>query len=252
MCWALEHQGLDRLFFELASESRLGILRALQETSLRMQQVARGLDLTETEACRQLHRLCEARLVQKQVDGSYALSAYGRLILELSSSMDFVFENRDFFQKHDLFLLPKDLRARLGDLSGCQLLTSTVETINKVAEMVKASQVRIDSVILGLESIDELMRQRRQEGVKVRWLIEENFMPRARLILRSWRLLPEIRVVSFVVGHYTVTERAAILTLRRNDGTMGFSALVGEGASFLKWVEELFMLEWQKANLWRP
>jgi predicted transcriptional regulator len=247
-----DQQGIDRLFFELASESRLCILRELQAHALRMQQISKKLDLTETEACRQLQKLNEAQLVQKQPNGVYALTTYGRLILDLSSPMDFVLRNKEFFLKHDIFLLPDDLRARFGDLSGCQLVSNTIETINKVAEMVKTTRKRIDSVILGLESVDELMRQRCQEGVKVRWLIEENFIPRAPSILRSWQQLPEIRAIPSVIGHYAVTDTAAILTLRQNDGTMGFSSFIGETASFLKWTEELFMYEWQKAKPWHP
>ncbi len=243
---------IDRLFFELASESRLGILHELQSNNLRMHRIAQNLDLTETEACRQLQKLSDANMVQKQPDGTYALTTYGRLLLELTSPLSFVSRYKEFFLKHNIFLLPGELRARLGDLSGCQLFSSTIETINQVAEMVNTSQKRIDSVILGLESIDELMRQRRQEGVKVRWLIEENFTSRAQNILGSWKQIPEIRVVASVIGHYTVTDNAAILTLRQNDGTMGFSSLIGRAPSFLRWVEDLFTYEWERAYIWRP
>ena len=47
-------EGLDRLFFELASESRLSILCTLQTGGLRMQEIARRLNMTDTEASRQL------------------------------------------------------------------------------------------------------------------------------------------------------------------------------------------------------
>jgi predicted transcriptional regulator len=55
-------EGIDKLFFELASESRLGILRELQLKPLKMQEIARKLDLTDTESCKQLQRLTEAHL----------------------------------------------------------------------------------------------------------------------------------------------------------------------------------------------
>lgn len=247
-----DEYGIERLFFELASESRLGILSELQTRSLRLQQIARTLDLTETETCRQLQRLSEVLLVEKKPDQKYSLTNYARLILELSSPIDFVSRNKDFFLKHNIFLLPDNLRARFGDLAACKLVNLTIDTINKVAEMVKTAQVSIDSVILGLESIDELMRQRCQEGIKVRWLIEESLIPRAPSILHAWQKLPEIRVLPMVVGHYTLTDKMAILTLRQNDGTMGFSSLFGDSASFLKWTEELFMYEWHKAKPWYP
>ena len=45
-----EPEGLDVLFFELASESRLNILHELCNFNLKMQDIARKLDLTATEA----------------------------------------------------------------------------------------------------------------------------------------------------------------------------------------------------------
>jgi len=45
-------QGLDRLFFELDSESKLDILRELQVKQFRMIELVRRLDLTDTEARR--------------------------------------------------------------------------------------------------------------------------------------------------------------------------------------------------------
>ena len=90
--WAMENRDeLDKLFFELASESRLGILHELQAKELKMQEMARRLDLTDTEACRQLQRLSEARLVQKQPNGAYILTAYAKLVLGISSPLDFIF-----------------------------------------------------------------------------------------------------------------------------------------------------------------
>ena len=90
-------ESLDRLFFELASESRLNILRELQTKNLKMQEIARRLDLTATEAFRQLERLSTAFLVQRQPDGAYALTQYGKLELHLSSSMEFILKNKKYF-----------------------------------------------------------------------------------------------------------------------------------------------------------
>ena len=85
-----DQEGLDKLFFELASESRLGILFELQTKNLKMQEVAQKLGLTHTEVFRQLQRLSEAMLIQKQPDGAYAITQNGKLLLEFSHSFEFV------------------------------------------------------------------------------------------------------------------------------------------------------------------
>jgi predicted transcriptional regulator len=81
-------------FFELASESRLSILLELQKENLKMQEIARRLDVTVTEAFRQLERLSATLLVQRQPDGTFALAEYGKLVLQLASSLEFVVKYR--------------------------------------------------------------------------------------------------------------------------------------------------------------
>jgi predicted transcriptional regulator len=95
----VEESGLAKLFFELASESRLCILRELQKENLRMQEIARRLDVTPTEAFRQLERLSAASLVQRHPDGKFALAVYGKLVLQISTSLDFISEHKDIFQR---------------------------------------------------------------------------------------------------------------------------------------------------------
>jgi len=107
--------GVEKLFFELASESRLSILRELQKENLKMQEIARRLDVTATEAFRQLQRLSEALLVQKQPLGTFALAEYGRLVLQLSSSLEFVSKHRNYFSTHNIMRLPSHFLNRLSE-----------------------------------------------------------------------------------------------------------------------------------------
>ena len=76
-----DQEGLDKLFFELASESRLGMLNELSKQDGKMREIARKLELTTTEAFRQLQRLTEALLVQKKPEGTYSITEYGLLVL---------------------------------------------------------------------------------------------------------------------------------------------------------------------------
>lgn len=247
-----DHEVLGKLFFELASESRLGILRELQVQGLRMQEIARKLDITDTETCRQLQRLGKARLIQKQPDGTYRLTTYAKLVLDISSPLDFISRYRKYFLVHNAFLLPIEFRARLAELSESKLISITLDHINKTTEMFLKAQKRIDSVVLGGMALIEILRQRSQEGVKIRWLMQESFIPKAPQVLSSWQKLPEIRTTPSALGYIVVTDKAASLTIRKNDGAMSYSSFYGEDASFLKWAEDLFTYEWQKAKPWHP
>ena len=123
--------GLDKLLFELASESRLGILRELQAKNLKMQEAARRLDLTATDAFRQLQRLSEASLIRRQPDGSYSITAYGRLVLQSTSSLEFLEKHKEYFLTHDLLSLPSQFVNRIGELSHANLNMDSMENINR-------------------------------------------------------------------------------------------------------------------------
>ena len=245
-------KGLDKLFFELASESRLSILYELQAKGLKMQEIARRVDLTDTEACRQLQRLSETLLIRKQPDGTYTLTGYAKLVLSICQPLEFVSKYKEYFRDHDSSLLPLEFRARLAELSAAKLIHTTVEHINKTTEMFLAAEKRIDTVVLGGVALIEILKQRSQEGVKMRWLMHGSFIPGAPSILSSWKRLPEIRTTPKVLGYIVVTDKAALLSILENDGTMSYSPFYGEDASFLKWTEDLFMHEWEKAKLWHP
>ena len=83
-----DQERIERLYFELASESRLGILHELSKQDGKMREIARKLELTTTEAFRQLQRLNDALLVQKKPEGTYAITEYGLLVLQFSAFLN--------------------------------------------------------------------------------------------------------------------------------------------------------------------
>jgi predicted transcriptional regulator len=252
-CWVTaDGDNVDRLFFELASESRIGILRELQIKELKMQELARKLALTDTETCRQLQRLTEAKMVQKQSDATYLLTSYGRFVLEVTSPMDFISRHREYFLNHDASLLPAEFRARLAEISDCEFLPSAAESINRATEAFLTAQERIDSVIQGGIALIEVLRKRSLDGVKIRWLMLESFVPKAPSALDSWKKLPEIRITPMPLGLMLVTEKEANFNIRQNDGKIDFVSFHGTSPSFMKWVNDLWMHEWEKAKPWRP
>ena len=247
-----EEERANELFFQLSSMDRRRILSELQKENLKLNETARRLDMTPTETLRQLQRLTEAGLLEKMSDGRYRPTTYALLVLETSTSLGFFSRYREYFLSHDASLLPHEFRVRLGELSGGALIMGTVETLNWVTEFFKRAEKKIDATVVGFEIQDEILRRRVQEGLKVRWLIDESFLPRAKSILHSDKRLPEMRAVPRVFGHIATTDKEAVLTLRRNDGSLSFDAFIGKDASFLRWAEDLYAHEWEKAKPWYP
>ena len=115
-------------------------MRELVEKNWKMNDIARKLDLTTTETFRQLQRLSEALLIQKQPQGTYAVTHYGRLVLQLSSSLEFVFKHKQYFLTHDIWRLPLQFVIRIGELSQTNLVMGMMESTAKSSQMIGEAQ----------------------------------------------------------------------------------------------------------------
>ncbi len=86
-----------------------------------MQEIARRLNVTATEACRQLERLSKASLIQRQPDGTFALTQYSKIVLPISLSLDFVSKYKEYFSTHYFMRLPCQFVNRVGEISEANL-----------------------------------------------------------------------------------------------------------------------------------
>ena len=168
-------EGLDRVFYELASESRLSILRELQTKNYKMQELSRKLDLTDTEAFRQLQRLGEALLIQKQPDGAYSITPYGKLLLQFSQSFEFAFKFKKCLLTRNIWRIPDQFINRMGELSQATLSTDAIEMVNNAEQLILGAQQYL--WIIGerpLSFLGAKVAEKIQQGLKVRLLFDES------------------------------------------------------------------------------
>jgi predicted transcriptional regulator len=241
--------GLEKLFFELASESRLGILRELRKENLKMQEIARRLDVTPTEAFRQLERLSTAKLVQRQPDSSFALAEFGKLVLQISTSLEFISKYRDYFSTHDLMRLPSQFVDRLGELSGAKLGMDTIESLNLGAQaFTEATQYAWgigEGTIPG--QMTSVMDKRVQEGVQIKMLVAQQRTP-AGSNLPPMQKNVELRGLSELPAIVVLTEKAAGICFYQTGGKLDYAGFFGSDAVFHDWVRDLFLYYWGKGE----
>jgi predicted transcriptional regulator len=233
-------EGIEKLFFELASESRMNILCKLNEKSWKMNALARKLDLTTTETFRQLQRLKEAALVEKQPDGKYSITAYGKLVLQLSASLEFVFRHKQYFLAHNVAPIPQQFVSRIGELSQTKLIMGMVESTTKSSTLIGEAERFMWAV--SPEPVpspfDEVAKQI-PEGVEYRILSPQ---PPVRMRNLENRTLSDVPVVM------AVTEKEATLSFRFIEGRVDYACFSGNDPMFLNWVEELFLYYWDKGK----
>ena len=139
----VDEDHLSDLLFQLSSADRRRIIEELQTQTLKLNEVAKKLDITATEAFRQVQRLTDAGFLEKTSDGKYRSTPYSKLILESSAAMDFLSKHREYFLGHDTSLIPPQFRARFGELSKTVLLTEAVVNLNTSTEVFKNAEKRI-------------------------------------------------------------------------------------------------------------
>jgi predicted transcriptional regulator len=110
----LEH--LAELLFILASVDRLTLLSEIAIEKRRLSQLTTKLSATPQETSKHLTRLRNAKLIEKDSDGFFGLTAFGKIIMNLLPSIRFVTENREYFLSHDISSLPPEFIERLGEL----------------------------------------------------------------------------------------------------------------------------------------
>ncbi len=254
------NEGLDKLFFELASESRLMILYELSLRNHKMNELARKLDLTVTDAFRQLQRMKDAKLVEKMADGTFAITQFGKLTISLSSSFEFIFKNKQYFLDHDVWQLPYQFVNRIGELSKGILKTEMAENMNLVEEMIKTSEDHVWVMAEQILTYHSLAgRQSALKGVKIRNLYPAHLFHSApvqaqtdlnRDNMATMRKNVETLFLISTPMSILINEKEAVVALKLIGGKWDFVGFYGNDPLFLKWTNDVYLYYWEQGKKW--
>jgi predicted transcriptional regulator len=228
------------------------MVEELQTRHLKLSEVAKMLDITATEAFRQLQRLTDGGLLEKTSDGRYRSTPYSKLIIESSATLEFLSRHREYFSTHDTSLIPPHLRNRFGELSKTVLHTEAVVNINTATQVLKSADKHIDVMTeQHLEHNGQILREQTLKGVKVRSLLQETMTETIKeepVIVRSWERRAIPRICAIVV----LTEKVVGISLPKLDGKMDYQVFEGTDPESMRWGSDLFEDQWNKAGPSRP
>ena len=239
---------IEKLFYDLASESRLAIIRELKEENLKNNELGGKLDLTATEAFRQLQHLTEARIVHRLPDGTYTITNYGKLTLQLLQSLEFTFEHKEYFVNHDVWRLPNQFVNRIGELSRSTLCMDVIENMNRACHMF--SEAEKYAWAMGeklLEPLGPAMARPVSKGVKFRFMGCESRLPNFNHIPGEATYI-ELRTLTDAPISIVYTEKEAIICLPSTEGRMDYAAFNGKDQTFVNWARDLFLYYWDKGK----
>jgi predicted transcriptional regulator len=252
-------EGVGSLFFELAGDLRLSMLSKLSEKDCRLSQLASELDATMQEAHRNMTRLIESGLVSKGREGELILTSYGRTIVMLIPSYEFLYRNRDFFTDHSLGDLPAKFVQRLGAFQGCEIVHGVMAILQRWKTLYGSSDTFIKEIMAQVPlDLIETISTRVEKGVKFSYIFASNsVVPKGRTQLLQkvgWRnfinkgtverrMLPDVKVMAIF------NEKQGCVMFPNQKGEPDLNVMFyGESADFLEWCNDFFNYQWNKAD----
>ncbi len=247
---------LPKLLFELSGRTRLEMLHALETNAMTFTEIADQMEITSSEASRQIERLSGMDLIEKLASGSYAITPLGRLMLSFLPGIGFLCENSDYFLSHDTAGIPHELVMRFGDLSGARFTSGLIETLNLTQERMRNAKeyhcVMTDGVLcLMIPPIIEKI----ESGVTLRMIFPKMYWERFYPVAGEYGMTDEhlraigIRTLPSVPVCVGVTDSGCAFKLPDFDGEIDHSAMVvGNTPAFCRWCRDLYAYYWERAS----
>lgn len=245
---------MAKLLFDLSSNDRLTLFLAIRkDENLRLTQLAEKIRATIQETSRHIGRLTEAKLIEKNSDGSYILTSYGRLLLRLLSSFDFLSKNRDYFLSHDISSLPQEFIERIGELSvhECAVNVSSVlrHTENVISSATEHVLLMADQALITGPSIAEGIAN---HDIYIRIMIpKSSHIPelyRQTKTLLGDKLELKLLADEDVKVSIAMNEKIAGMTFPDLKGKMDFnSGFTSNNIDFHKWCNDIFSFYWNRS-----
>jgi predicted transcriptional regulator len=244
-----DEKGIEKLFFELANESRLSILQEINKQKGKMREIARKLNLSTTDTFRQLQRLNDALLVQKQNDGNYCITQYGIFVLRFSNNLEFLYRYKSFFSTHDFMKLPSQFLDRIGELSKAESSSEDVmRSINVVQRIIReADQYVWTGAAEQPLSIRPILKESIPRGVKYKFLFPKRYIT-AALTFPGMERAVEWRAIEDIPVNFVISEKEAGISFCLPDGKTDYAGFFGKDPTFMNWVKELFQYYWAKGT----
>jgi predicted transcriptional regulator len=247
-----DSEEISKVLFELSSNRRANILFEIGKENLKMQQIAKSLDMTVTETFRHLQRLTEAKLVEKKVDGTYAITSLGKLATGFLSGFNFVLKNGDYFLDHDVFCLPYEFVNRLGELSDAEFCMEAMSGFNRVRKMVFDAEKYIWSMAEQVDSSHiQPTTEKKSKGLDFKFIMQKD-LAKALSNAKDSEILVGSKYMERIPVTLVITENYATVVFRRHNGVMDYMGLFGFDEKFCKWCKDLFMYYWERAEHWYP
>jgi predicted transcriptional regulator len=255
-------EGISDLHFELSNDDRLNILNLVKNMPKKLTEISKEIGITHQQCLRHLNRLVEALLVVKNSGGYYQLTSFGKIVLQLHISFEFIIKHRNYFLTHTFSKLPQRFVSRSGELSKSTRLSDVMELISENESIIQETEEYLWVIInKRTRSVRPFVARAMERGVHVRSISVKSYVPSLdvkREIIEEDELVVikgeadgQAEVVDaeeFPVYMY-LSEKAMTIAFPLEDGSFDYKGFTSRDSSALKFCKDLFIHYWNESDI---
>jgi predicted transcriptional regulator len=238
------------LFFEFSNVDRVRILLLLDQISLNITGLSKKLDITTQETSRHINRLSGVGLVDRDKNGAYLITAYGKLVLNQISGVEFINLYREYFTNHSLEGLPYYFISRIGELRESFLINNVMAVFQNIQEMCNDAEEYIWRITdKRLNIIYPNVQNAANRGVEY-LRIEPNTVAESPIV----KILPpidpgEVRGLDSIEIFMAISEKeVGGLAFPKINGGFDYLGFTSKDEKMIKWCRDLFLYYWKDAK----
>ena len=249
-------------FLELASPQRLQILFKLSEKPFAITEMAKELDSTKQEVHRNFRRLEDIRLIEKDIDGKYSITTFGKTMCTQVPSLVFLSQNMEYFEDHEFGDMPTKFIMRTGQLAGGKHIKGVVKVLEQWKTIYKNANEYVYEVLyeVPLDLIEPLVK-RIKEGIQFNYIFSKSaVIPKGRKdLLRKLGFdkliekgLVERKMMDSVLTVVVLNEKEACVLFPNRKGEADISEMFyGNDLMFHEWCLDYFRYCWYGSDVFQ-
>jgi predicted transcriptional regulator len=247
------------LFADLASETRCAILVALNDEPLRLNQLAKKLDLTIQDAHRNTDKLSESGIIQKKSDSTLSLTGYGKIMTKQITSLQFLNRHKQFFEDHTLENIPEKFVQRVGALNEARLITSVAEILEKLKKIESSTKTHLKIMVSQAWSDEgKILINLVKNNVTVHSLVGRNTIFPDEIIdeiiekhldkLASRENFERRQVDQLNIALYIGDDSCAVMFPNKKNAIEMNAMFLGNSEMFREWCNDIFEYYWGRSR----
>jgi predicted transcriptional regulator len=246
----------EEIFFELASQQRLSIIFDLYQKKSKLSDLSKDLRITMQEVHRNVNRLQDAGLIEKDSEGIFSLTTFGNTIIKQIPSFDFLSRHKEYFSEHTLGELPMKFVQRIGALNNCELVRGIVAILEFWKKIYRESESYIFEIIpqVPLDLIEPILFNVRDRGIRLCYIFPSDvIIPKGRTELLKRLRFDELydtgrigrRMVDKVQVAVVINEKKASVLFPTQKGETDMNLMFySEDQLFHDWCLDYFWFRW--------